>query len=225
MLTCLCLFQIALETCLLVIVHPLYLRSFTAPQILLRLQDISVDCSDGEDSNSELNHALNNNLEVELDSSGEESGVSSSEDDDNNPPNQVQVNQDLIGKDRTVRQALATSHVEHGHLQQQNILSFKPGPTAFATSRIMESSPLSSFRVLFDEAMLRNIRKCTVAEANRISDKINWDVMLDELDKFIGLVIVQGILGQRDLPMESLWESTWGFPMFNNTLSRQRFKE
>ena len=101
----------------------------------------------------------------------------------------MQVNQDLIGKDRTVWQALVTSHVQHGCLQQQNILSFKPGPTAFATSRIMESSPLSSFHVLFDEAMLRNIRKCTAAEANRISDKINWDVMLDEWDKFIGLVI------------------------------------
>ena len=109
---------------------------------MLRLQDISVDCSDGEDSTSKLNDALNNDLEVELDSSGEESGVSSSEDDDNDPPNRVQVNQDFIGKDGTVWQALATSHVQRRRLQQQNIRSFKPSPAAFATSRIMESSPL-----------------------------------------------------------------------------------
>ena len=89
----------------------------------------------------------------------------------------------------------------------------------------MESSPLSSFHVLFDEEMLRNIRKCTVAEANRISDKINWNVMLDELDMFIELVIARGILGRRDLPVEILGESTKEFPMFNNTLSRQRLKE
>ena len=89
----------------------------------------------------------------------------------------------------------------------------------------MESSPLSFFCVSFDEAMLRNIRKCTIAEANCISDKINSDLTLDELDKFIGLVIARGILGQRDLPVESLWKSTWRFPMFNSTLSRQRFKE
>ena len=101
----------------------------------------------------------------------------------------MQVNQDLIGKDGTIWQALATSHVQRGRLQEQNIPSFKPGPTAFATSKIMESSPLSSFRVLFDEAMLRNIRKYTAAEANRISDKINWNVELDELDKFVELVI------------------------------------
>ena len=52
----------------------------------------------------------------------------------------------------------------------------------------MESSPLSSFRILSDEARLRNIRKCTVVETLCISDKINWDVTLDELDKFVGLI-------------------------------------
>ena len=32
---------------------------------------------------------------------------------------------------------------------------------------------------------------------------------LDELDKFIGLVIARGILGQRGIPVESLWDTTW----------------
>ena len=91
----------------------------------------------------------------------------------------------------------------------------------------MESCPQSSFRILFDEAMLRNIniRKCTVVETLCISDKINWDVTLDELDKFIELIIAKRILGQRDLPVERLWQSSWAFSMFNNTLSRHRFKE
>ena len=105
------------------------------------------------------------------------------------------------------------------------VMSFKPGPSAFATRKIIESCPLSSFCVLFDEAMLRNIRKCIVLETLCISDKINWDVTLDELDKFIKLIIARGILGHRDLPVEGLWQSTWAFPMFNNTLSRHRFKE
>ena len=34
-------------------------------------------------------------------------------------------------------------------------------------------------------------------EAHRVSGKLNWDVKLNELDKFIGLVIARGILGQR----------------------------
>ena len=73
--------------------------------------------------------------------------------------------------------------------------------------------------------MLRNIRKCIVVETLCISDKINWDVTLDELDKFFGLIIAREILGQRNLPVEGLWQSTWAFSMFNNTLARRRFKE
>ena len=104
--------------------------------------------------------------------------------------------------------------MQRGRLQRQNTLSFKPGPTAFATSRITESSPLLSFRVLFDEAMLRNIRKCTVAEAHRVSGRMNWDITRDEQDKFIGLVIVRAILGQRGLPVNNLLITTWGCLMF-----------
>ena len=122
----------------------------------------------------------------------------------------MQVNQDWIGKDGTAWQALAISYVQRGRLQQQNILSFKSSPTVFVTSRITESSPLSLFRVLYDEAMLRNIRKCNVAETHRVSGRMNWDMTFDELDKFIGLVIARRILGQRGLPVESLWDTTWG---------------
>ena len=150
----------------------------------------------GKYSDSELDDAFTNDAEAELDSSGKESDVDSlSEDDDSDLQNQVRVNQDLIGKDETVWQALAIFHVQQGRLQQKNILSFKPGTTAFATSRISKSIPLSLFRVLFVEGMLRNIRKCTVAEAHRVSYKIKWDMTLYELDKFIGLVIAGGILG------------------------------
>ena len=88
---------------------------------------------------------------MEVDSSEKESCVNSfSEDDDNDSPNQVRVNQDLIEKDGTVCQVLTTSNVQRERLQQQNIQRFQPGSTAFATSRYMESNPLSSFRVLFD---------------------------------------------------------------------------
>ena len=133
----------------------------------------------------------------------------------------------MIGKDGTAWQALAISHVQRGRLQQKNILSFKSAfaasVSAFATNKITESSPLSSF----DEAMLRNtcIRKCTVAEVHRVSDRMNWDMTIDELDKFIGLVIARRILGQRGFPVESLWDATWACSMFNKTLSRRRFKK
>ena len=87
------------------------------------------------------------------------------------------VNQNLIEKNGTVWQFFDASHVQRRHSQQQNILNFKPGPTAFATSRIMDSNSLASFYVLFDGTMLKNIRKCTVAEAHSIFDlRINLGV-------------------------------------------------
>ena len=73
--------------------------------------------------------------------------------------------------------------------------------------------------------MLRNIGKRTVAEAHRVSARMNWNMTLDELDKFIGLVIARGILGQRGLSIAILWDTTWKCSMFNKTLSRHRFKK
>ena len=121
----------------------------------------------------------------------------------------MQKNLGLIGKDGTAWQALASFYVLRGRLQQQNIQNFKPGPTAYATSRIIESSPMSSYRALFGKAMLRSIKKCTVAKAHRVLGETNWDVILDELEKFIGLAIAKEILGESGLPLESLWDSSW----------------
>ena len=73
--------------------------------------------------------------------------------------------------------------------------------------------------------MLRNIRKCTVAKAHRVSGGTNWNATLDELNKFIGLIIARGILRKRSLQLESSWDSFWRCPMINNSLLRNRFKE
>ena len=111
-LTYLCFLAFDFETCFASHSVSNMLRRVTAQQALLRLKNISADCSDGEYSDSELDDALANNLQAELDSSGEKSDVNSpSEVDDNDLQNLVQVNQDLIGKDRTAWQALAISHV------------------------------------------------------------------------------------------------------------------
>ena len=76
----------------------------------------------GEYSDSELDDALTNDAQAELDSREEELDVDSpSEDDDSDLQNQVRVNQDLIGKDRTAWQTLAIFHVQRGLLQYQNI--------------------------------------------------------------------------------------------------------
>ena len=47
-----------------------------------------------------------------------------------------------------------------------------------------------------------------------------WSLNLDTLDKFIGLIICHGIVGVRNWPLKSLWNSDWVCPMFSKTMSR-----
>ena len=136
-MTYLRIFSFDFETCFASHSVSNMLRPVTAQQALLQLQDISTDCSDGEYLDRKLGDALINDAQAELDSNGEESDVDSpSEDHDSDLWNQVQVNQDLIGKDGTAWQALAISHVQGGRLQQQNVLSFKPGPTVLQQQQL-----------------------------------------------------------------------------------------
>ena len=63
----------------------------------------------------------------------------------------------------------------------------------FGTNRVIKARPSSSLQIIFSEAMLQNIQKCTISEAQRITGNINWNVTLQELDKFIGLIITKGV--------------------------------
>ena len=84
-MTYLCFLSFDFETCFASHSVSNMLKRVIAQQALLRLQDISADCSDGEYSDSELDDALTNDAQAELDSNGEESDVDSpSEDDDSN---------------------------------------------------------------------------------------------------------------------------------------------
>ena len=98
----LCFLAFDFETCFANHIVSIMLKRITAQQALLRLQEISADCSDGKHSDSELDDALTNDTQAELDSNAKELDVDSpSEDDDSDLQNQVQVNQDLIGKNGT----------------------------------------------------------------------------------------------------------------------------
>ena len=104
-------------------------------------------------------------------------------------------------------------------------MRIRPGPTASASSRIISDSPLPSFRILFNELMLRNIQKCTIAEAQRVTGNPNWGISLDELKKFLGLIIARGVIGGRTLPIPSMRNKLWGCVLFSSTMPRHRFLE
>ena len=94
------------------------------------------------------------------------------------------------------------SSTAQGCFQYHNILRFQPRPTSYFTSPVDTDSPVSSFRILLDRPMLRNIKKCTVEEGRKRTGDQIWDVSLHELDKFIGLVVrdVVWTLEEKNFP-------------------------
>ena len=146
-------------------------RRLTATQALGLLRHISSDCSNGEQSDDDVENEV-----VQVTLSDEESSNSDNGDELGSgaavSPNNVNIQaeeeddeQIFRGKDGSCWLASAPNQAVSGRLKQQNIMRSRPRPTAYASSRIIFDSPLSSFRILFNEPMLRNIQKCTIAEA------------------------------------------------------------
>ena len=123
------------------------------------LQNLSSDCCDNDCSDSEIDPVVNAALAsvpaVESDKSD-----SDDEADDQVTHSVVQGGPGLIqGRSGSKWRKIAASSAAQGRLQSHNILLFQPGPTSYSTSRIGTDSPVSSFRILFNEPMLRNIKK------------------------------------------------------------------
>ena len=115
----------------------------------------------------------------------------------------------LLSKDRSHWRRLVSSQVTTGRLQQHNIVRIRAGPTSYFTSSIIRRSPLSSFRIFFNEPTLKNILKCTTSEPHRVTGNNSWTVTLDELDKLMGLIVARGVIGGRNLPIKSIWGKSW----------------
>ena len=173
-------------------------RRLIATQALGLLRDILSDCSDGEQSDDDMNDVENEVVQTAF--SDEESsdsdndyalnfGAVISPNNVNTEAEQEDDEQIFRGKDGSCWQALAPNQAISGRLQQQNIMRIQPCPTSYAASCIISDRLLSSFRILFNKPMLRNTRKCTIAEAQRVMGDLNWRISLDELEKFLGLMI------------------------------------
>ena len=100
---------------------------------------------------------------IVTDSSDEDTGHDAGTDSDGNDDGV----QDLIGKMTFHGESYLLFQVQRGRLQQQNVVNVRPGPTAFATNRVIEDRQ-SSLRIILSEAMLQNIQKCTISETQLV---------------------------------------------------------
>ena len=130
----------------------------------------------------------------------------------------------LSSRNATVWQLKTDNGNHRGRAANHNILRMHPGPTPYASQGINMDSPLSAFRVLFDEPMLRHVKECTEREGKRIQGE-DWSISLQELEVFLGLFIARGVVGSRTAPLSELWSAKWGNRFFKNAMARDRYFE
>ena len=122
--------------------------------------------------------------------------------DDESPVNRSDIFQAKIG---TNWLSYSCENSTSGRLGHQNIMRVAPGPTCHATSRVIADSPLTAWRLLINETMLRHIRRCTNEEACRQSDRAeHWDVSVSELETTFGLFYAKGLFFSPKTPLRLL---------------------
>ena len=91
---------------------------------------------------------------------------------------------------------IVTQTILAGRFQSQNVFTARPGPTAYART---VTRPVDAFRLLTDDAMLRHIKRCTVEYAQ--TKEATWDLTDDELDTFVGLLYLRGVMNAKNLSL------------------------
>lgn len=97
----------------------------------------------------------------------------------------------LLGSDKsTVWTVVGLGDKRPGKASAQNVIKETSGPTPYAKRHIIEGDMISSWKLLISEPILKHIKLCTEAEAQRKGEK-DWIITLEELDAFIALLYVR----------------------------------
>lgn len=182
-------------------------RRLTPAQILENILDIASDES-GDDSEAESEE------EVELEGSSDDT----SEEEEIDENNSGQGNH--MGRDGTQWTVLSRDEGRRGHREQRNIFSERTGPTRICNGI---EAPMDAFKLLFDPQIIRHMVSCTNEFAHE--SQPTWSMNEEEMERFVGLLFLRGVMNQRNFPFEQLWSKETGCPAYNRTMSRDRMRE
>lgn len=207
-------------------------QRLTAAQALAKLQNLLETESGDEDNESDVEDEVDtrNTASSDEDSNkilNDESDENETDDDDDDG---TVFNDDVesgtsdnhefvLSRDDTKWEVVSRSETV-GRFQRQNVLKAKSGVTAYTR---LVTSPIEAFRCLIDEGLLRHIKNCTV-EFARLSDE-TWEMSDSELDAFIGLLYLRGVMNAKSFPLNLLWSKKYGCESFRKAMSRNRFRE
>jgi len=204
-------------------------RRFTAKRALEMLQNLA-DTDSGSDVESQRNEDSESSVQL---------SPSSSDDDDDDDdvtrqpdaasttssvvvqqtPATTAVDGQTVARDGT-KWTIVTQTALAGRFQSQNVFTAKPGPTAYTRT---VTRPVDAFRLLIDEGMLRHIKRCTVEYAQ--TKESTWDMVDAELDIFLGLLYLRGVMNAKNFPLDLLWSDKYGCQAFRQAMPRNRFRQ
>ncbi|KAM4016931.1 LOW QUALITY PROTEIN: piggyBac transposable element-derived protein 4-like [Anomaloglossus baeobatrachus] len=109
----------------------------------------------------------------------------------------------------------------HGRADAANVIKMTPGITRFAVTRV------SDIKTCFDLFMPLSIKKVIIAMTN-LRKKVHgnmWnDLHDDDLDAYIGVLLLAGVYKSCNEATDSLWDASTGRNIFRATMSLQKFQ-
>ncbi|KAM9323738.1 piggyBac transposable element-derived protein 4-like [Gastrophryne carolinensis] len=110
----------------------------------------------------------------------------------------------------------------HGRADAANVIKMTPGFTRFAVTRA------SDIKTCFDLFMPLSIKKVIIAMTNLEGKKVHgnmWnDLHNDDLDAYIGVLLLAGVYKSCNEATDSLWDASTGRNIFRATMSLQKFQ-
>ena len=92
------------------------------------------------------------------------------------------VDTEYVGKDiETKWTVIESGRDASGRFGSHNVLRKQPGPTPHATRSVSEEKVSSAWRLFIDDSILRQIKRCTEAEAATAGEQ-NLSLAIEELD-------------------------------------------
>jgi hypothetical protein len=193
-------------------------RNLTAADILRLLEedndetDVNSDYSQQSDDDNEQDEIL--------------SSTADDDDEDATDGQQESVNESdkevLKSKDGKEIWQCKPLVAGQGRANKMNILREKSGPTRFSNREC--DSKASSFRLYFRKPLVEKICKWTNKEGTMVY-KETWKTLdTTELEKFLGALILVGVYKSKNEDIAQLWSKRDGRPIFNRTMSRNRFQ-
>ena len=153
-------------------------ESANSDQVQPTWEMISSDGSDSETDSDGLEQTDSASCQlVGSDSGSSDTSTAAEAHGDGLAPNTSKIG--LVAKDGTKWEYIEFSSESRGKLQAQNVLTESRGLTRDANR--MLDSPLSTFELFADNAMLTHVQQCTEAKAHRVKNSDEWKLPPSEL--------------------------------------------